>query len=182
MRILVISTSMHDGSNSHGLAEAFAEGARQGGAEVDTVSLRGLTILPCQACYKCSEHGRCAQHDDAPAIIDLIARADAICWATPTYFYAMCGQMKCLLDRTTPLFGKPVPFHDIYLLVTAGEDDPNILGRVAQGLQGWIDCYDGTGLRGSVFAGGLNEPNAIRRRTDALDQARNLGLQAGRLR
>ena len=45
--------------------------------------------------------------------------AEVIAFATPIYFYEMCGQMKTLLDRSNPLFPSDYAFRDIYLLATA---------------------------------------------------------------
>lgn len=161
MRVLVISTSYHDDSTSQRLAEAFADGAREAGHHVDYVTLRGKTILPCHACYRCSSNGhRCVMDDDAPAIVDLLARADAVCWATPVYYYEMAGQMKTLLDRTVPLFGLPASFRRVYLLISAGEDSEAIIPRVQAGLLGWVECFEGLELRGTVFTGGEHGPDS----------------------
>ena len=44
MKVVVISTSLRGGSNSHLLAEKFAEGAKSAGHEVELISLRGKEI------------------------------------------------------------------------------------------------------------------------------------------
>ena len=45
--ILVISTSLRPGSNSDLLAQHFAQGAREGGHEVEVLSLRGKELRFC---------------------------------------------------------------------------------------------------------------------------------------
>lgn len=52
-KVLVISASLRPGSNSHALAEQFAEGAREAGHEVELVSLRGREIQFCRGCTAC---------------------------------------------------------------------------------------------------------------------------------
>ena len=39
-KVVVISTSLRSGSNSHALAEQFAEGAKSAGNEVELISLK----------------------------------------------------------------------------------------------------------------------------------------------
>ena len=50
MKVVVISTSLRGGSNSHQLAEKFAEGAKSAGHEVELISLRGKEIKFCIGC------------------------------------------------------------------------------------------------------------------------------------
>ena len=59
MKVVVLSTSLRAGSNSHALAEQFAEGAKSAGHEVELISLRGKEIKFCigmdylqHVCYK----------------------------------------------------------------------------------------------------------------------------------
>ena len=59
MKVVVISTSLRPGSNSHALAEQFAEGAKAAGHEVELISLRGNEIKFCIGCLKCQETGAC---------------------------------------------------------------------------------------------------------------------------
>lgn len=174
-KVLVITTSERKGSNSSALGQKFADGAKAAGNQVQLVSLRGLSILPCLGCYCCASQGRCAQADDAPAIVQAIKEADVIAFATPVYFYEMCGQMKTLLDRTVAIYDDPENrFTDIYLLTTAAEEDPAIAHRVEAGLQGWIDCFPRARHAGTVFAGGIQDPDAIVG-NPALESAYQLG-------
>ena len=43
-RILVISTSLREKSNSQALGDAFAAGAREAGHQVEQISLRGRSL------------------------------------------------------------------------------------------------------------------------------------------
>ena len=56
-KVLIISTSVRNNSNSEALANAFAEGAREAGNEVETVSLQGKTIAFCKGCLACQKAG-----------------------------------------------------------------------------------------------------------------------------
>ena len=119
--VVVISTSLRPGSNSHALAEQFAEGAKSAGNEVELISLKWKEIKFCIGCLSCQKTGACVFKDDVPAIMDSVLNADVVCWATPVYYYEMSGQMKTLIDRMNAMYPKDYRFRDIYLLTTAAE-------------------------------------------------------------
>ena len=125
-KVLVISTSVRGNSNSEKLAEAFADGARAAGNEVELVSLKNKTIAFCKGCLACQQTGHCVIKDDANAIADKMLEADVIAWATPIYYYEMSGQMKTMIDRANSLFPKDYKFRDVYLLTAAAEDEPDV--------------------------------------------------------
>ena len=173
-KVVVISTSLRPGSNSHQLAEQFAEGAKSAGHEVELISLRGKEIKFCIGCLKCQETGACVFKDDVPAIMESVLNADVVCWATPIYYYEMSGQMKTLIDRMNAMYPKDYKFRDIYLLTTAAEDEEFTPKRAESGLQGWIDCYEKCALKGHLFCGGVNDPHEISGNTK-LQEAYELG-------
>ncbi len=63
-KVLVISTSVRGNSNSEKLAEAFADGAKAAGNEVELVSLKDKTIAFCKGCLACQQTGHCVIKDD----------------------------------------------------------------------------------------------------------------------
>ena len=160
-KVVVISTSLRPGSNSHALAEQFAEGAKAAGHQVELVSLRGKDIKFCVGCLSCQKTGACIFKDDVPAIMERVLGADVVCWATPIYYYEMSGQMKTLIDRMNAMYPKDYRFRDVYLLTTAAEDDAKVPERAESGLQGWVDCFGKSALRGHLFCGGVGGPNEI---------------------
>lgn len=103
-KVLIISTSLRKNSNSSKLAEAFADGAREAGHEVEIVMLIGKSISFCKGCLAYQKNGECVIKDDAPYIVGKMLRADALVFATPVYYYEMSGQMKTMLDRANPIF------------------------------------------------------------------------------
>ena len=56
-RVVVISTSLRPGSNSHALAKQFAKGAEAAGHQVEFLSLRGKEIKLCVGCLSCQKTG-----------------------------------------------------------------------------------------------------------------------------
>ena len=120
-KVLVLSASLRAGGNSDTLADEFVRGARDAGHQVEKVALRDKTIGFCKGCLACQSTRRCVIHDDGDAIAQQMLEADVIAFATPIYYYGMCGQMKTMLDRANPLFTADYRFRDIYLLAAAAE-------------------------------------------------------------
>lgn len=104
--------------------------------------------------------------------------ADVIAFATPIYYYEMCGQMKTMLDRTNPLYPSDYTFRDIYLLATAADEDVHAVDGASNGLSGWISCFEKARLSGTVFAGGVDAAGEIQGHP-ALKQAYEMGKEIG---
>ena len=173
-KVLVISTSPRKGGNSDALADQFIRGAQEAGNQVEKVSLYDKTIGFCRGCLTCQSTQHCVIQDDANTIVQAMLSADVIVWATPIYYYGMCGQMKTMLDRSNPLFSADYAFRDIYLLSAAAEEDSHTPDGAVTGLQGWIDCFEKARLAGTVFAGGVTAVGEIQGHP-ALKQAYEMG-------
>ena len=173
-QVLLLSTSPRKGGNSDTLADEFVRGATEAGNSVEKVTLYNKTIGFCKGCLTCQSTGRCVIHDDADTIVQKMLTADVIVFATPIYYYGMCGQMKTMLDRANPLFPADYRFRDIYLLAAAAEEDQHTVDGAVTGLQGWIDCFEKAHLSGTVFAGGVTSIGEVHGHP-ALKQAYELG-------
>lgn len=161
-KVLIISTSPRKGSNSNALAEEFAKGAEASGHQVEKISLIGKNIQFCRGCLACQNTKRCVIHDDADTIVQKkMLYADVLVFATPIYYYEMCGQMKTLLDRANPLFPSDYAFRDVYFIASSAEDGDEVWSRAASGLEGWIACFPKAQLSGVVFGGNVTETGMI---------------------
>ena len=160
-KILVISTSLRQRSNSETLADAFIRGAKAAGHEVEKVSLKNKSIAFCKGCLACQSLKKCVIQDDAVQIAEQMKNADVIVFATPIYYYEMSGQMKTLLDRANSLFAADYAFRDIYFLSTAADEAEGVDARAVGGLEGWIECFEKARLTGVVFAGGVDGAGTI---------------------
>ena len=145
------------------MAEQFASGAEAAGHQVELITLRGKEIKFCVGCLSCQTTGACIFKDDVPAIMESVLKADVVCWATPIYYYEMSGQMKTLIDRMNAMYEQDYHyrFRDIYLLTTAFENEAYVPERAESGLQGWIDCFGKSKLKGHLFCGGVGAPKEI---------------------
>ena len=173
-KICVIKTSLRYNSNSDQLADAFIQGAKEGGNSVEEISLKDKNIAFCKGCLACLKSGECVIRDDANSITEQIKQADVIVWATPIYYYEKSGQMKVMIDRANSLYETDYQFRDVYLLSTAAENEDGVDHRAINGLKGWVACYPKSHFAGSVFAGGVDGPNTIKDHP-ALKKAYDMG-------
>ncbi len=173
--VLIISTSPRKNSNSDALAEAFAEGARSAGHRVEIISLRDKTINFCKGCLTCQKTHRCIQHDDADTIAQKMLFADVLCFATPVYYYAVCGQMKTMLDRANPLFSANYAFRKVYLLATAADETPSAMDGVLKDMEGWVACFPECRIAGMVRGTGVINAGDIKSKIMLLRESYELG-------
>ena len=162
-KVLIISTSPRKNGNSEILADEFARGAKEAGNNVEEVSLYDKTVGFCKGCLACQKTQRCIINDDVNV------------FATPIYFYEMCGQMKTLLDRSNPLFPSDYMFRDIYMLATAADNEEGAMDGAVGGLQGWIACFEKARLAGTIFAGGVGAAGEIKGHL-SLEKAYDMGM------
>lgn len=174
-KVLIISTSLRTNSNSDILAKECERGARDAGLDVEYVSLKGKEIKYCIGCLSCQKANKCVLDDDVADIMAKVKEAEVIVYATPIYYYEMCGQMKTLLDRLNPLYTSDYKFRDIYMIATAADDSDTTFDKAYSGLQGWVDCFDKARLKGKVVAGGVDEAGSVNNFVDIKNKAYELG-------
>ena len=174
-KVLIISTSLRTNSNSDILARECEKGARDAGLDTEYISLKGKDIKYCIGCLSCQKTGKCVLKDDVTDIMAKAKEAEVIVYATPIYYYEMCGQMKTLLDRFNPLYSGDYNFRDIYLIATAADDGDATFDKAYSGLQGWVDCFDKARLKGKVVAGGVDEAGSVNDFVDIKNKAYELG-------
>lgn len=176
-KVLIISTSLRGGSNSDLLAKECEKGAKEAGHEVEFISLKDKEIKFCIGCLTCQKTGVCVIKDDVADIMEKVKNAEVIVYATPIYYYEMCGQMKTLLDRLNPLYSSDYAFRDIYMIATAAEDGKSVFDKAYNGLQGWVDCFEKASLKGVVAGGGIEEANDALSHIAVMQDAYELGKE-----
>ena len=133
--VLVIATSPRKNGNSSQIAQEFAKGASDSGNNCEIIYLADKDINFCKGCLACQKTKKCVINDDAPEIVRKMKTSDVIVWATPVYYYEMCGQMKTMIDRSNPLYTMDNTFEDIYLLAAAAEPATSAFDGAIKGLQ-----------------------------------------------
>jgi hypothetical protein len=108
MKILALNSSPRDNETSKTelVLQKFLEGARNTGAEAETLYLRNYKIKHCLGCYSCwlQTPGRCVQKDDMSEVLfDRYLNADLVVLASPVYHATMNARMKLFVERTLPM-------------------------------------------------------------------------------
>ncbi len=159
-KVLIISSSLRYGSNSEILAREFEKGAKAKGHNVVFVSLKGKNIKYCVGCLTCQKTKKCILDDDMKSLLPLMNEADAICFASPIYYYEMSGILKTVLDRSNPLYDGDYHFKDIYLIATCADSDSSCLERFIHSIEGWSECYPRSSIKGIVRGVSLTDSNS----------------------
>lgn len=106
MKIMAINGSPRgERGNTDRILQPFLEGAREAGAETETIYLKDKKINHCVGCFACwsKTPGICIYKDDMPELLEKMRRADILVYATPLYVYTVSGLMKDFMDRIIPL-------------------------------------------------------------------------------
>lgn len=173
--VVILSTSLRRGSNSEILAKEMVRGAQEPGHKVEFISLVGKKLGYCIGCLACQKTQKCVIDDDARQIAEQVKNADAVVFATPIYYYEMCGQMKTLLDRMNPLFPSDYSFRDVYLIATAADNEDAAMDGAVKGIEGWISCFPKSHLAGVLRGVGIGDANDARNHKDMLKKAYDVG-------
>lgn len=175
-KVVIISSSLRKNGNSELLAEEFARGAAEAGNQVDTIFLRDMELKFCKGCLACQTAHHCVINDGASAVQERVQHADVLVFATPVYYYAVCGQLKTFLDRMNPLFAAGHDFRQIYLLASSADSEDSAMDGAVKDLEGWISCFDGAELSGVVRGTGADKLGEIKTTNpSALAEAYKMG-------
>ncbi len=174
-KVLIISTSLRNNSNSEILAKELEKGAKEAGNDVCFISLKDKEIKFCKGCLACQKTGSCIIKDDANTITEKIKNSDVIVWATPVYYYEMSGQMKTLIDRANSLYTADYKFREVYLITTAADEAQEAAEPVKNGLKGWLACLNKAKFSGCICGGNLENPADVNQQTELMKRAFEAG-------
>ena len=104
MKVLMISGSRNAEGQTAQAANAVLEGVINAGGEVVSVYLPTLDIQRCRQCNmqgwgQCRQEGSCVIEDDLAGLVDQMADADALVFATPVYFSDLSESIRAFTDR-----------------------------------------------------------------------------------
>ncbi|MDE6617685.1 MAG: flavodoxin family protein [Clostridiales bacterium] len=173
-KVIIITSSPRKDGNSELLAKAFADGALSTGNDVMVLDVRELNLKYCTGCLYCQSHDACVLNDGMNGFYEKLQNADVLAFATPVYFYSICGQLKTFIDRLNPLYPRQNKFTDVYLLATAADEDEKAMDGAITAVQGWVDCFDGVSIKGVVRGVGVTDKGEING-TRFIDQAYEMG-------
>ena len=172
-KVLIITSSLREQSNSTLLAEAFKEGAEEKGNEVEIISLRENRIAPCVGCGSCQVHGECFMKDKLNDILDKVIDADVLVFASPTYYYSVNGTLKNFIDRTYAKYSK-IKNKDFYYIGSSSDTSKESIDGAVETVKGFLRCVENVNLKGIVYGLNLNDQGEARY-SESLKQAYEMG-------
>ena len=123
MKIAILNGSPRK-ENTEAMVNAFAEGAREAGHEVEILHVGRMNIAGCKGCEYCHTkgEGKCVQKDDMEQVIPAYIDSDMIVFASPVYYFGLTAQMNAAIQRVYCI-GKPVKAKKAALLLSSGSPD-----------------------------------------------------------
>lgn len=155
-KVLIITSSLRDQSNSNILAEAFKEGAESTGNNVEIISLRENRIAPCVGCGSCQIHGECFMKDNLNSILDKVIDSDVLVFASPVYYYSVSGTLKNFIDRTYAKFNK-IKDKEFYFIGSSADPSKSSIDCAVDTVKGFLRCVDNVELKNIIYGVGLND-------------------------
>lgn len=182
-KILGIVGSPRLNGNTHILVTRLLEGARESGANTETVLLGNLTIKECDGCHVCWRNHSCPKNDDMNELYTKIVESDCIVFGTPVYWYGPTALMKALVDRFV-YFGCPenrahLAGKTASLVIPLEETVPETWTPVTEFFRKSLD-YLGIPIIGTVIAPGVDAKGDVQKHPDILREAYELGRKLGR--
>jgi len=106
--VVALCGSPRRGGNTDLMTDAFLEGARSEGAEVEKFFLDEMKIRPIGPVgddFAMRDDVR--SDDDARMVLERMAAADVVVYASPVYWQGVSAQLKCLIDRQSAYYMAP---------------------------------------------------------------------------
>ena len=167
--ILIVLGGGRPKGNTAQLAEHFAQGAKDAGHRVETVSLLMQEVKGCLGCNACRYGKPCVQKDAFEEIVPKIQAADLLVFASPVYFWTISARLKAFIERfyrlaeqdPAPPQGRyeKYPAKDCALLMTAADDLFWTFEQAVSYYRFALVRYIGLRDRGMLLAGGCGDTN-----------------------
>jgi len=177
--ILGIIGSPRKNGNTHVIVSRILDGAREMGADTESIFLGDLKIFECNGCHACWKGKHvCSKNDDMNNLYPKIIESDVIVFGTPVYWFGPTAIMKCFIDRFV-FFNCPanrkkirnkngiiaVPFEDRTL-----ETSNLVVGFFEKSLE-----YLEMRLIDKVLVPGVTKRGEVRNRKRIMDKCYSLG-------
>lgn len=167
--ILIVLGGGRPKGNTRQLADAFAQGARDAGYQVEIVSLNQVEVRGCTGCNACRYGKPCVQKDGFNDLVPKIKAADLLVFASPLLFWTLSSKIKAFIERFYCLAEKDenppcgryekYPVKDAALLMTSADDYFWTYEQAVSYYQFAVIHYIGFHDRGMVLAGGCGDTN-----------------------
>lgn len=187
MKVLGISASPRENSNSDILLRKTLSGASSAGAEAEYLRLCKFNIAPCSACGACYATGECPVGDDFQTVLPKILAADRLIFATPIFFMSVCAQAKILIDRCQclwaskyilkrPIVGPREISRLAMVIAVGGKKGGKGFDCIRLMMKYYLDTVD-MGYFANLFVSNADEAGKIADNADAMQEAIRLGKE-----
>ena len=174
-KVLILSGSPRKGGNSDILCDEFARGARKRGHEVEKVFISEKKIAPCLGCYYCKDHGgKCVYDDDMAELLQKIIDCNVLVLSSPVYFYAICAQLKIVIDRTVARWTE-LENKNLYYIMTSADDESDTMDGTLACFHGFAMCINGYEEKGTLYGRGVHEKGEVKNRPELMQIAYEMG-------
>jgi multimeric flavodoxin WrbA len=187
MKVLGISSSPRENSNSDLLLRQVLSGASSEGAGAEYLRLCKFNISPCLACGACYTTGECPLQDDFSVVLGKMLAADRIVFATPIFFMSVCAQAKALIDRcqclwaTKYILKKPIvgprELSRLAMVIAVGGKKGNkAFDCIRLMMKYYLDTIDMASFA-NLFISNVDEAGKIADNAEAMEEAVRLGKE-----
>jgi len=184
MKVIALMGSPRKGGNTDLLTDEFLAGAEAEDAECEKIYLDDLNIRPIGAVGDDWDmRVDLRADDDARAVLDKVAGADIVVFATPVYWQGVSAQMKCLVDRFSAYYmadwlREGMRGSGLFVITAYGNPTADESHWVTEPVKVWARGF------GSTYLGELTAAvagwGAVAEMPDKLEQARQAGADAVR--
>ena len=119
MKIAVLNGSPKVG-NTAAMVNAFADGAKEAGHEVEILHVGKMKI---NGCRHTKGEGKCVQKDDMEKVMPAYKDADMVVFASPIYYFDVTAQLSAAIQRVYAI-GKPAKASKAALLLSSASPNP----------------------------------------------------------
>ncbi len=175
-KVLLICGSPRKNGNTTLLCDAFIEGAKEKGCDVEKVFIIEKNINGCIGCIACQTNGgNCVQNDDMQEVYKKMLEADVVVLVSPVYFYTWTSQMKTVIDRTFAV-EKLLKNKTFYLISAGAAPKESYVQTMIDSYKQYVECFNGDGNKdgGYVFGYDARKPDDVKD-SKALEKAYELG-------
>lgn len=172
--VLILQASPRTGGNSDILCDEFIKGAKDSENSCEKIYLDKCNINYCKGCLICDKTHKCIQNDDMEEILEKMTKADIIVMASPVYFFTMSGQMKTLIDRTTPRY-EEIKDKNFYFIFTATTTNEKHLVNIKREFKSFLNCLINPTNKGTLCGLGLTNVGDVCKNIELLKEAYNYG-------
>ncbi len=108
IKVVALCGSPRRGGNTDLMTDAFLEGAQSEGAEVEKFFLDEMDIRPIGPVGdNFAMRDDIRADDDARFVLERMAAAEIVVYASPVYWQGVSAQLKCLIDRQSAYYVAP---------------------------------------------------------------------------